>query len=90
MQLSKTSHELYQSYLLSFINSFYINKKSYRIVLKYSKEIVAFYIADLTPVFEMLKHTYKNTLWGARPKDVVAMFRSLLLMTYLGFTSIDD
>lgn len=90
MQLSRTSHELYQNYLLSFINSFYISKKSYRIVLKYSKEIVAFYIADLTPIFEMLRHTYKDTPWGAKPKDVIAMFRSLLLMTYLGFSSIDD
>jgi hypothetical protein len=35
---------------------------------RYYKEIVAFFTEDLTNVFEMLKHTYKNTIWGAKPK----------------------
>jgi len=59
-------------------------------VLKNRKVIVALFIADLSGIFDFVKHTYQNTPWGAKPKDVVALFRSLILMTYLGFSSIDE
>lgn len=90
MLLTKTSHKQYQDSLLSFINSYYIDKNDFQPVLRRSKHIVALFIADLSGIFDLVKQTYKNHTWGAKPKDVTALFRSLLLMTYLKFTSIDE
>lgn len=90
MLLTKTSHQQYQDSLLSFINSYYIDKNDTQPVLRRSKHIVALFIADLSGIFDLVKQTYKNHTWGAKPKDVTALFRSLLLMTYLKFTSIDE
>lgn len=89
MLLVKPSHDQYQSFLLSSINSIYIDAGNLQPVRRYSKHIVALFIADLTGIFDFVKLSYKNSLCGAQPKDVVSMFRSLILMSYLKFTSID-
>jgi len=89
MLLVKPSHDQYQSFLLSSINSLYIDAGNLQPVRRYSKHIVALFIADLTGIFDIVKHAYKNSLCGAQPKNVVSMFRSLILMSYLKFTSID-
>ena len=89
MLLIKPSHNQYQNFLLSSINLFYIDTGNLKPVLRYSKHIVALFIANLTGIFDLVKHAYKNSLCGAQPKDVSSMFRSLILMSYLKFTSID-
>jgi len=89
MLLIKSSHDHYQSFLLSSINSLYIDTGNLQPVRRYSKHIVALFIADLSDIFDFVKYSYKNPLCGAQPKDVSSMFRSLILMSYLKFTSID-
>ena len=82
MLLVKPSHSQYQSFLLSSINSLYIDTGNLKPVLRYSKHIVALFIADLTGIFDLIKHVYKNSLCGAQPKDVSSMFRSLILISF--------
>ena len=90
MLFPKSTHQQYQDYLISFINQFYIIKNDFLNVLKFARHIVAFFIADLSPLYDIIKHAYTNSPAGAKPKDPVALFRSLILMTYCNFTSIDD
>jgi len=90
MLFPKSTHQQYQDYLINFINLFYVIKKDFLNILKYSKHIIAFFVADLTGFYDIIKHAYTNSPCGAKPKDPVALFRSLILMTYCNFTSIDD
>jgi len=90
MLFPKSTHQQYQDYLINFINLFYVLKKDFLNILKYSKHIIAFFVADLTGFYDIIKHAYTNSPCGAKPKDPVALFRSLILMTYCNFTSIDD
>ncbi|NSW89668.1 MAG: hypothetical protein HPY74_03115 [Firmicutes bacterium] len=89
MLFSKSTHKQYQDFVLSFINAFYINVNKLIPVLRYAKHIVAFFISDLTGLYDIIRHAYTNSPCGAKPKDPLALFRSLILMTYCKFTSID-
>lgn len=90
MLFPKSTHKQYQDFVLSFVNALYIQKNLLKPVLHYAKHIIAFFIADLTGLYDLIRHAYKNSPCGAKPKDPVALFRSLILMTYCRFTSIDD
>ena len=85
----KSMHKQYQDFVLSFINTSYIEMNMLNPVLRYAKHIVAFFISDLTRLYDLIRHAYTNSPCGAKPKDPVALFRSLILMTYCKFTSID-
>jgi hypothetical protein len=90
MIIPQSTHEQYQNYLLKFVTKFYISINDLIVVAKYSKQIIAFYNADLSPLYNIIKHAYTGSKAGSKPKDPIAVFRSLLLMVYLGFTSIDE
>lgn len=55
MLLIKPSHDQYQSFLLSSINSLYIDAGNMQPVRRYSKHIVALFIAYLTGIFDLVK-----------------------------------
>lgn len=84
----KYSHKQYQSFVHEFLSRFFISNGQHITILKRASLIIKLWIADLTGIVALLKSRYTNTNKGAPPKDPVAMFRSLILMSLKGETSI--
>lgn len=84
----KFSHGQYQSFVQSFLTH-YFNKtgQGITIVLR-ANLILKLWIADLTGIVNLIRDGYCNSPSGTPPKDLVALLRSLILMTLCGETSI--
>lgn len=53
-----------------------------------SSLITKIWSADLTGIVSLIQSTYSKSNQGAPPKDVVALLRTLIIMTYSRETSI--
>ena len=84
----KYSHEQYQAYVRDFLSKYFIDTGQGITVSKRISVILKLWITDLTGIVSIIKHRYTNSNYGAPPKDAVAIFRSLILMTLTGETSI--
>lgn len=90
MLILKYSHEQYQAFLQEFLTKLYIDTNQYITLIQQFKYIQKLWIADLSGIVPFLKPIYSSSSQGAPPKDPVAMFRSLILMTLSGETSISN
>lgn len=88
MLILKYSHKNYQSFVHEFLTTFFIVTKQQITLLTNSTYICKLWNADFTGIIKFLKSLYSNSTQGAPPKDPVAMFRSLILMSLTGETSI--
>jgi hypothetical protein len=84
----KYSHEQYQSFVHDFLNLYFIRRGRGRIIWALAPLIIKLWISDLTAIVFLIRDRYSSSNKGAPPKDVVALFRSLILMTLSGETSI--
>jgi hypothetical protein len=88
MLVVKYVHEQYQDFVHDFLTRYYISTGQYITLLTRSSLITKLWTADLTGIVMLIKSQYSSSNRGAPPKDPVAMFRSLILMTLMGETSI--
>ncbi|MBF7083625.1 hypothetical protein IT084_11635, partial [Desulfallas sp. Bu1-1] len=88
MLVVKYSHEQYQFFVNDFLTRYFISTGQQITLVIRSSLIVKLWGADLTGIVQLIKNQYSCTNRGAPPKDAVAMFRSLILMTLKGETSI--
>jgi hypothetical protein len=88
MLVVKYVHEQYQDFVHDFLTRYYISTGQYITLLTRSSLITKLWAADLTGIVMLIKSQYSSSSRGAPPKDPVAMFRSLILMTLTGETSI--
>jgi hypothetical protein len=86
----KYSHENYQSFVHAMLTKFYIDTNQSITLFTNFDYIRNFWSADITDIVKFLKPLYSNSSQGAPPKDAVAMFRSLLLMSFNHKTSIPE
>jgi len=84
----KYSHEQYQAYVRDFLSKYFIDTGQSITISKRISVILKLWITDLTEIVSIIKHRYTKSNYGAPPKDAVAIFRSLILMTLTGETSI--
>lgn len=90
MLIVKHSHKQYQIFVQDFLTTYFISSGQLITISKRANLIIKLWIADLTIIVTILKSCYSNTNKGAPPKDAVAMFRSLILMSLTGETSIPN
>ena len=88
MLVVKQSHGQYQNFVSDFLTHYFISTGQHITVLTRSSLVVKLWNADLTGIVHLLKNQYSITNRGTPPKDAAAMFRSLVLMTLTGETSI--
>jgi len=86
----KFSHNQYQDFVQDFLNRFFILSGQQVTIFTKSDLILKLWITDLTGIAFLLKSRYSKSTKGAPPKDPVALFRSLILMSLSGETSISN
>jgi|Deesub1362A_J573_1020465.scaffolds.fasta_scaffold04877_6 hypothetical protein len=84
----KYSHEKYQSFVRDFLNEYFIRRDHIRIIWTFAPLIIKLWLCDLTNIVFLVRDHCSTSNKGAPPKDVVALLRSLILMTLSGETSI--
>ncbi|MDI3535203.1 MAG: hypothetical protein PWQ82_1568 [Thermosediminibacterales bacterium] len=84
----KYSHQKYQSFVRDFLNEYFIRWGQNRIIWTLAPLIIKLWISDLTNIVFLVRDRYSSSNKGTPPKDVVALLRSLILMTLSGETSI--
>lgn len=84
------SHKQYQNFVHDFLSAFFISTGQHITISKRANLIIKLWIADLTGIVPILKSRYSKSNRGTPPKDAVAMFRSLILMSLTGETSIPN
>lgn len=90
MLIVKYSHQEYQSFVRDFLTRYFIATRQHVTICTRSSLILKLWSADLTGIVNLLKNLYAKSNRGAPPKDVVAMLRSLILMTLTGETRISN
>ncbi len=88
MLIVKYSHEQYQNFVEDFLNRYFISTRQHITILTKKDLIVKLWRTDLTGIVKLIKSQYSSSHRGTPPKDPVSMFRSLILMTLTGETSI--
>ncbi len=83
------SHNQYQNFVKDFLTRYFVSTSQHIITTRASL-IIKLWIADLTGIVDLIKSRYARSNRGTPPKDAVAMFRSLILMTLTGETSIPN
>lgn len=86
----KYSHAQYQNFVHDALTKFYIDSGQQITLFTNFPYVSKLWNADLTGIVPIIKIYYSTSPQGAPPKDAAAMFRSLLLMTFKGVTSIPD
>lgn len=86
----KHTHKQYQEFVQVYLEHFYINSFQHITLLENRQLISKLWSFDLTGIVSILKNSYTSSNKGAPPKDAVALFRSLILMTHIGETSIHE
>lgn len=86
----KHFHEQYQNFVSDFLTRYFISTGQHITVLTRSSLVVKLWDANLTGIVQLVKNQYSSTNRGTPPKDAVAMFRSLILMTLTGESSIPN
>ena len=81
MLVVKYIHEQYQDFVHDFLKHYFISTGQNITLLTRSSLITRLWTAYLTSIVKLIKSQYSNSNRGAPPKDQVAMFRSLILMT---------
>lgn len=84
----KYSHAKYQKFVESFLTQFLIESHQHITLLNRSSLITKLWSTDFTKIVPLIQNTYSKSNQGAPPKDAVALFRSLIIMTYCNVTSI--
>lgn len=82
------SHDQYQDFVCDFLTRYYISTGQQITIVTRSSLVTKLWGANLTGIVQLIKNRYSRTNRGTPPKDAVAMFRSLILMTLTGETSI--
>jgi len=88
MLVVKYSHEQYQNFVSDFLTRYFISTGQQITLATRSSLVVKLWGADLTGIVQLIKNRYSRSNRGTPPKDAVAMFRSLILMSLTGETSI--
>ncbi len=88
MLIVQNSHQQYQKFVETYLDMLYIQTNQHVTLFERQSYILKFWDADLTGIVTILKPFYSKSNKGIPPKDAVALFRSLLLMTEVGVTSI--
>lgn len=88
MLIVKNSHHQYQKFVETYLDTLYIQTNQHITLFEKQAHILKFWSADLTGIVHVLRPFYSQTNRGIPPKDAVALFRSLLLMSEVGITSI--
>jgi len=86
----KYSHVQYQNFVHDMLTKFYIETKQQITLTTNFLYISKLWNADLTGIVPFMRTYYSASTQGAPPKDPVAMFRSFILMSFNGETSISD
>jgi hypothetical protein len=86
----KHFHEQYQNFVSDFLTRYFISTGQHITVLTRSSLVVKLWDANLTGIVQLIKNQYSSTNRGTPPKDATAMFRSLILMTLTGESSIPN
>lgn len=84
----KYSHQEYQSFVRDFLNEYFIRRGHIRIIWTFAPLIIKLWTFDLSNIVFLVRDRYSSSNKGGPPKDVVALLRSLILMTLSGETSI--
>lgn len=84
----QNSHKQYQNFVETHMDVLYIQTNQHDTLFQRQNLIIKFWQVDLTKIIDILKPLYSKTTKGAPPKDAIALFRSLLLMTETGEISI--
>lgn len=88
MLIVQNSHQQYQKFVETYLDTLYIQTNQHITLFEKQSYILKFWSADLTGIVHVLKPYYSQASVGVPPKDAVALFRSLLLMSEVGITSI--
>lgn len=86
----KFYHTQYQNHVKTFLEKFFIETNQQITLFERSSLITKIWSTDLTGIVHLLKNAYSNSNQGAPPKDAVALFRSLIIMSYSETTSISS
>lgn len=84
----KYSHKLYQTFVKTYLEKFYILTSQSITLFERSSVLTKLWSCDLTGIINIIQTSYSKSNQGAPPKDAVALFRSLILMAYAKVTSI--
>lgn len=82
------SHRKFLRYVRRKIRKYYASPEGRKFLLHHAPLIVKIVLVNLDRVRDILKGQYSSSRRGKKPKDPVCMFRSLLVMTLAGETSI--